>query len=163
MISCTTLGNLSVKQGAEALPLPFSPPLWAFAAQGRALEEPPHFGQPTRADREDGDADAWRTVSSLCHGLLGWLELNPLRTILTEARKLAQWGYYLTFYSDIEAASINQAGRSLLDLLPAGNIRGFADGPADCCCQTLNLARQFTVEQFHLAQARTIATPQLRL
>ncbi|WP_343253265.1 GntR family transcriptional regulator [Ligaoa zhengdingensis] len=95
--------------------------------------------------------------------LLDRLELGPLRAILTEAHNLSQWGYYLTFCSDIEATSINQASHSLLDLLQAGNIRGFADGLAGCYCRVLDLARQFTVERFHLAQARAVATPQLRL
>lgn len=95
--------------------------------------------------------------------LLNHLQLEPLRTIFSELRRLVQWGYYFAFYR-IKSGNIDKLNQKALEALQSlqnSDVSGFADGLSECYCLILDTVRQFVVEKYDLREALNLRIPKI--
>ena len=94
--------------------------------------------------------------------VLKHIELEPMRVILTEAFRLTEWGYYITYYTKKRRSilTLNNLVLTAHQHLCRGNKDAFADSMEDCYRHVLERAKKIMVEEYIFYGAVYIRIPE---
>ena len=94
--------------------------------------------------------------------VLKHIELEPMRVILTEAFRLTEWGYYITYYTKKRRniLSLNDLVLTAHQYLCKGNAAAFADSMEECYRHVLERAKKIMVEEYIFYGAVYIRIPE---
>lgn len=136
----------------------------ALAIYPAALLAGPHFTEEdTAALQLKFEVQGAIPLGDIIERIIERLELEPFRVILLELGKLAQWGYYFSFYRNESTSTnlLNQKSLSAFRCMQYKNIRGFAEGLSDCYCHILKAVRKFVIEKYEFTEARDVPIPDI--
>lgn len=100
-------------------------------------------------------------LNDIIETMMQRIGLPPLLVIMTEARRMTDWGYFLAFYKNKRQtiAALNEKSLLAYQYLCKDDKKAFAHAVASCYHDILDSVRKQLATYFHLAEADSILTP----
>ena len=100
-------------------------------------------------------------LNDIIETMMQRIGLPPLLVIMTEARRMTDWGYFLAFYKNKRQtiAELNEKSLLAYQYLCKDDKKAFAHAVASCYHDILDSVRKQLATYFHLAEADSILTP----